>query len=57
MHIYYLCETGSEDAIITKLLDHYAAESGHLSWETEGPGPLPDLCRPVRRREVHPPAV
>ena len=23
--IYYLCETGSEDAIITKLLDHYAA--------------------------------
>ena len=33
VHIYYLCETGSEDAIITKLLDHYAAESGHLSWE------------------------
>ena len=32
VHIYYLCETGSEDTIITKLLDHYAAESGHLSW-------------------------
>ena len=25
--IYYLCETGSEDAIITKLLDHYAAKA------------------------------
>ena len=31
--IYYLCETGSEDAIITKLLDHYAEESSHLHWE------------------------
>ena len=36
--VYYLCETGSEDAIITKLLDHYADESGHL-------------CSAVRRRE------
>ena len=25
--IYYLAETGSEDAIITKLLDRYASES------------------------------
>ena len=31
--VYYLCETGSEDAIITKLLDHYADESGHFHWE------------------------
>ena len=31
--IYYLCETGSEDAIITKLLDHYAAESSHIHWD------------------------
>ena len=37
VHIYYLYETGSEDAIITKLLDHYAAESGHLSWEQKDP--------------------
>ena len=44
VHIYYLCETGSEDTIITKLLDHYADESGHLSWE-------PHLCRKVWRRE------
>ena len=33
--IYYLCETGSEDAIITKLLDRYASESSHIKWETK----------------------
>jgi len=31
--IYYLTETGNEDAIITKLLDRYAAESSHIEWE------------------------
>ena len=42
-------ETGSEDAIITKLLDHYAAESGHLSWEQKDPTPVPHpFCRQVR---------
>ncbi len=51
VRIYYLCETGSEDAIITKLLDHYAAESSHIHWEAEGPHPVPHLCRTVRRRE------
>ena len=30
--VYYLCETGSEDAILTKLLDHYADESSHFRW-------------------------
>ena len=48
--VYYLCETGSEDAIITKLLDHYADESGHFHWEQKD-GALPDLCSAVRRRE------
>ena len=43
VHIYYLCETGSEDIIITKLLDHYAAESGHLSWEQKDPTLYPTL--------------
>ena len=33
--IYYLAETGSEDAIITKLLDRYASESSHIKWETK----------------------
>ena len=31
--IYYLCETGSEDAIITGLLDQYAAAGGRIRWE------------------------
>ena len=35
--IYYLCETGSEDTIITKLLDHYGEESSHLHWERKDP--------------------
>lgn len=35
--IYYLAETGSEDAIITKLLDRYASESSHIKWETKTP--------------------
>lgn len=42
--IYYLAETGSEDAIITKLLDRYASESSHIKWETKDPPstrPLP----------------
>jgi len=44
VHIYYLCETGSEDAIITKLLEHYAAESGHLSWEQKDPTLYPTFA-------------
>lgn len=43
--IYYLAETGSEDAIITKLLDRYASESSHIKWGDERPRRLPDLRR------------
>lgn len=42
--IYYLCETGSEDAIITKLLDHYAAESSHIHWEQKDPTLYPTFA-------------
>ena len=42
--IYYLCETGSEDAIITKLLDHYAEESSHLKWEQKDPVIYPNFA-------------
>ena len=35
--VYYLCETDSEDAILTKLLDHYADESSHFRWEQKDP--------------------
>lgn len=42
--IYYLCETGSEDAILTKLLDHYAEESSHLKWEQKDPAIYPTFA-------------
>ena len=54
--VYYLCETGSEDAIITKLLDHYADESGHFHWEQKDRR----FTRPLQRstaQRMHPPAV
>lgn len=35
--IYYLCETGNEDQIISKLLDKYASESSHITWEIKDP--------------------
>ena len=54
--VYYLCETGSEDAIITKLLDHYADESGHFT----GSRRTRRFTRPLQRstaQRMHPPAV
>lgn len=42
--IYYLAETGSEDAIITKLLDRYASESSHIKWETKDPAIYPTFA-------------
>ena len=42
--IYYLCETGSEDAIITRLLDRYASESSHLTWEQKDPAVYPTFA-------------
>ncbi len=37
---------------MTKLLDHYACREQPHPLGTERPGPLPDLCRPVRCRNV-----
>ncbi len=42
--IYYLCETGNEDAIISKLLDRYAAESSHIHWELKDPAVYPTFA-------------
>ena len=42
--VYYLCETGSEDAILTKLLDHYADESSHFRWEQKDPALYPTFA-------------
>ncbi len=39
--VYYLCETGSEDAILSKLLDHYADASSHFHWEQKDPALYP----------------
>ena len=42
--VYYLCETGSEDAILTKLLDRYADESSHFRWEQKDPAIYPTFA-------------
>ena len=42
--VYYLCETGSEDAILTKLLDHYADESDCFHWEQKDPTLYPTFA-------------
>ena len=42
--IYYLAETGSEDAILTKLLDRYASESSHIRWERKDPAVYPTFA-------------
>ena len=51
--IYYLAETGSEDAIITKLLDRYASESGHIKGRRKTlpstrPSPPSTVCSRLR---------
>lgn len=52
--IYYLCETGSEDAIITKLLDHYAAESS-ISIGSRRTRPFTPPLRRSTGPKMHPP--
>lgn len=42
--IYYLCETGSEDTLVTRLLDRYATESSHLTWEQKDPAVYPTFA-------------
>ena len=44
VNIYYLAETGSEDAILTKLLDRYASESSHIRWERKDPAVYPTFA-------------
>ena len=42
--IYYLCETGAEDRIITRLLDQYAAAGPHIRWEQIDPAVYPTFA-------------
>lgn len=50
--IYYLCETGSEDAIITRLLDQYAASSSHIHWEQKDPALYPTFASQYGAEQV-----
>lgn len=42
--IYYVAESGNEDQIISKLLDKYAAESSHITWELKDPAIYPTFA-------------
>lgn len=42
--VYYLAQTGSEDSYLTKLLDRYAAESGHFTWQQKDPAIYPTFA-------------
>lgn len=50
--IYYLCETGSEDSIITRLLDQYAASSSHIRWEQKDPALYPTFASQYGAEQV-----
>ncbi len=41
--IYYLAQTGSEDAVLTRLLDRYADSSSHIQWEEKDPALYPSF--------------
>ena len=42
---YYLAESGQEDANITRLLDRYAGESSHFSWQQRDPVLYPTFAQ------------
>lgn len=41
---YYLAETGNEDTNITRILDRYAGQSSHFSWEQRDPALYPTFA-------------
>ena len=42
---YYLAETGSEDSNITRILDRYAGESSHFTWQQRDPALYPTFAQ------------
>ena len=42
---YYLAETGSEDSNITRVLDRYASESSHFTWQQRDPALYPTFAQ------------
>ena len=45
MTAYYLAESGQEDTNITRLLDRYADESSHFSWQQRDPVLYPTFAQ------------
>lgn len=50
--IYYLAQTGNEDQIISKLLDKYAAQSSHITWELKDPAVYPTFAAQYGAQEL-----
>lgn len=42
---YYLAETGNEDSNITRILDRYAGESSHFTWQQRDPALFPTFAQ------------
>ena len=42
---YYLAETGNEDSNITRILDRYAGESSHFTWQQRDPALYPTFAQ------------
>lgn len=42
---YYLAETGNEDSNITRMLDRYAGESSHFTWQQRDPALYPTFAQ------------
>ena len=42
---YYLAESGNEDANITRMLDRYAGESSHFTWQQRDPAIYPTFAQ------------
>jgi ABC-2 type transport system permease protein len=42
---YYMAESGSEDANVTRMLNRYASESSHFTWEQRDPAIYPTFAK------------
>ena len=45
VNLYYLAQTGSEDPMVTALLDRYAGASSHVSWQQKDPAVYPTFAQ------------
>lgn len=49
---YYLAQTGSEDAYLTKLLDRYASASEHFTWQQKDPAVYPTFAAQYDAQDI-----